>query len=122
MESATVHIQRKNGVISSVKIVMPVWISNSANNSHIDIKIPLLQIDTFVDDESEMDEAINEVVTNFIIFSEKHGGSLENQLELMGWKKEESSILNLDSVGTPFEAIMETGTEKSLQIHLPIAA
>lgn len=118
MESAIVHITRTDGKLASVNVVIPIWISSQDNNNHFDIKIPLLHLETFVDNLEETDIAIDEVVTNFILLAEKHGGGLENQLELMGWKMEGSTVLNLDSVGTPFEGIMETGTEKSLHINL----
>ncbi len=121
MNSATIEIERKNTELISVKVIMPVWFKTN-KNGFTDIQIPLLGISTFVDNLSQLNDAVKEAVTGFCIIAEKHGKGLETQLKEAGWKLSDKTTLNLDSAGTPFESVMNTGMETSMDIHLPVAA
>lgn len=120
--SATIDIQRVEGKLTSIKVLMPTWNQFCEDNS-INVEMPVFGISTQVSEESEIDEAIKEAIIIFCIASEKHGKGLEKELEVIGWKKERGqtkshALLNVQPKTTMFEQMMSTGETRAMMINL----
>ena len=86
-ESA-VEIERVNGKLKSVKMVLPVWTRKSEEDGVFYASIPMLNLETYGKDEQDLDVAIKELVEGFIIICEKYGKGIEKELENLDWKKQ----------------------------------
>lgn len=119
---ASIEIIRKDGVVSSVKVIMPAWCKINDDGT-LKVEIPLFKITTFADNEEDAHEAIKEAIMCFCISAQKFGNGLEQELKELGWTSETSaesnhSLFNINSNAPFIEDLMNTGESMALDLQL----
>lgn len=120
---ANVDITRKNGVLTSVSIAMPIWDKIGSDNL-LAIDIPLFGIKTVAKDAMDAEVAIKESVKLFCLSAEKFGRGLETELRVMGWsfidrsKDLTSMSFTVPSNNTVIDQIMNTGGQFAQKLEL----
>lgn len=120
---ANVDIIRKNGILISVSIAMPIW-DKIGNDNLLAIDIPLFGIKTVAKDTLDAETAIEESVKLFCLSVEKFGKGLENELKVMGWSFTEQSkdltsmSFTVPSNNTIIDQIMNTGGQFAQKLEL----
>jgi hypothetical protein len=119
-------IRTSSGKITAVSVLMPVW-SKQCGEGHLNIKIPLLRIDTVALDDNDAEKAIEEAIVSFCIVAEKFGRGVEEELIALGWHSMSAEAnepiigYNLPNRNEVLDDIMRTG-ENYVNEHLEIAA
>ena len=123
ISEANVDIIRKNGVLTSVAIAMPIW-DKIGNDDLLAIDIPLFGIKTVAKDTEDAEIAIKESVKLFCLSAEKFGRGLETELKVMGWafieqsKDFTSMSFSVPSSNTVIDQIMSTGGQFAQKLEL----
>jgi hypothetical protein len=120
-----IEVIRKDGKLSSVKVIMPTW-NELGEDNKIYTKMPMLGgIVTYAINELDADIAVKEAIHCFCVAADKFGMGLEKELESIGWnivsKNDEHIILSIHSEMPAFELMLETGDTKALNIELEAA-
>ncbi|MFB9842686.1 hypothetical protein [Mucilaginibacter ginsenosidivorans] len=116
----TFEIFREDGVLISVKAIIPTW-TKQADDGSIEILLPHLGGATiFVESEDDVDKTIDDMFKAFCIMVEKHGNGLEHELEAIGWKsfkkhKVNQSLLNMLPERPVYDFMINTGSTRVLQ-------
>lgn len=117
------EITRSGEVLSSVKVIMPIW-QKVGDNKLIYIDLPFFGLSTCARDEEDVEVALKEAVSCFCLAAERHGLGLESELEFVGWEKEinqkdsEHSFMNLIPNNTAFDFMINTGETQALELTL----
>ena len=114
----SIEIAREDHKLSSASVIMPTW-NRKGNDGKIYAKIPFLGLETYGNDENDLDKAVEEAFACFCIASEKHGLGLESELEYIGWTKtdkkdEVHSFLQAVTENEAFESALNTGDTRAL--------
>ena len=109
----TISIQRIDGELSSVSVVMPTWV-NELSNGTFEINIPLFgELKTVAATEEDINEALKEAVAAFCLMAEEYGDGLEKELTALGWKSntdvEFNSTMNYKDRNPVFNSLIKTG-------------
>lgn len=120
-----IEVIRKDGKLSSIKVIMPTW-NEVGEDNKVYTKMPMLGgLVTYAMDELDADKAVNEALHCFCIASEKFGIGLEKELQCLGWnvisETEGHVVLSIHSEIPAFELMLETGDTKALDIELEAA-
>lgn len=113
---ASIEVTRSNvnKSVVSISIMMPVWHKGN-NDGNIDIKIPLLGIETTAKDENDIKVSVDEAIRGFIWACEKFGRGLQDELKDLGWSLSEDEnknpIMGYDVLekDTLLERLFDTG-------------
>ena len=111
-------IARVKGELSTISVVMPIWIKRE---DFISISIPMLMLKTVASNEEDINKAIEGTIKCFCIAAEKFGKGLEAELEALGWEKNDSSLEFSMPDNEVIEEILKTGQMIALK-DLLIAA
>lgn len=123
---ANIDIIRKDSVLTSVSISMPIW-DKIGNDSLLAIDIPLFGIKTVAKDSVDAEIAIKESVKLFCLSAEKFGKGLESELKIMGWSIDNQSndlttmSFSVPKTQTVINQIMTTGGQFSQKLDLVTA-
>lgn len=117
---ASIEAIRKDGVLCSVKLIMPAW-EKVIEDGTTEVNLPLLGISTSSSGSADSEAAFEEAVKIFCIAAEKFGEGLDAELTDLGWKLEQdtqkSHIFNV-SDGPFVEELMKTGDPMALELEL----
>jgi hypothetical protein len=83
-QEANVDVLRKEGVLKSVAITLPVW-AKEGDDGFLSVDIPFLGIKTSAKNDSDVDSAIREAIHLFCLNAEEFGNGIESELKLAGW-------------------------------------
>lgn len=123
--SSNFKINRTKGGHISISVLMPIW-NKQLDSGNLLIHLPLLNIETYAQNELDSVEAIKEAIASFCIVSEKFGQGIENELQSIGWKSINSVSGEIDlgycasDPDSMLERIMQTG-ENYITQNLEIA-
>jgi hypothetical protein len=116
-----IEITREDGKLSVVKVFMPVW-QKLESDGKLYIKIPVFGLETCaLNDEKDVECAIEEAVMCFCIAAEECGLGLESELEFMGWEKSDEGghlFMDLESDKIAIKSIIDTGEQHAIQLDL----
>lgn len=112
-----------------LNVDMPVWIKKDKNGV-LYLKFPLFgDLTTFVQNESQLEQAMEEAIKSFFFASQKFGKGFDNELKSLGWQKKRNAIRFKAMPSKKFELpesyservpflqdLMKTGVQKSLQV------
>lgn len=74
----------------NITVTMPIWLRR--NHNKIYITFPLFGgINTFVENESEIDTASQELVESFFIAASKFGKGIPTELSTLGWEQKKNN-------------------------------
>lgn len=127
LEEAELEVTRSNNKIVEIKVIMPTW-ARKDNSGKFYIKMPLLGgIETFCDNELEIQEAVEEAIKGFVLVAEKYGEGLELELKSIGWSLDplmeiendnSKSHLQLIPQNDVFNSMLTTGNTSSYNLQL----
>lgn len=124
INEATIDILREEGQLRSVSVVMPIWDKVEGDQSII-IEIPLFGTKTFVFDDIDANQAIDDAIKFFCKNSEKFGKGLEYELLALGWdfcdsfeENKTTMSFTIPSKDTVLEQIMNTGEKQAKVLEL----
>ena len=122
--SVEIEIHRKNGILLSVKAIVPVW-QKMDEDGMLSASIPFLGIDTYGLDENDLEVGIHEAFIGMCISVEKYGKGLESELLSIGWEITQSldGVIIMDashliSKFEVFESLVDTGEQSILNVDL----
>lgn len=119
MQTTTIEVITEDHKIVQVKSVMPVWVTKTQSDQ-LRIRMVLLGMETIVDREEEVEEAVKELFAIFCKFSESHGLGIESELQAMSWKSSgaDGKEFNVDT-NVPFlDSLIDTGESSLLTADL----
>lgn len=125
VNEANIRIFRKGDKITSISVFMPIW-SEESDCGLLNVRLPLLGIDTIAKDEKDAEVAIEEAISSFCLIAEKFGQGIEKELQSLGWvavdKKTGEPILgyNVADADSLIERLMQTG-QQYVNPHLELA-
>lgn len=110
------EITRKGDALSSIKVFMPTW-QKKGIDGKIYISLPVFGVETYAMDEIDAETAIKEAVACFCIMAESHGKGLENELELLGWSRDDinGNVLDITPDNFAFGSMIDTGEQRALE-------
>jgi hypothetical protein len=122
----SIDITREEHKLTSVRVIMPTW-NRRGEDGKLYAKVPFLGLETYGENENDLDEAIEEAFMCFCLASEKHGLGLESELEFIGWTKtdggdEDHSMLQAITDNEAVESALSTGDTRALAVDLSTIA
>lgn len=121
MNEPTIEIARRDGVLISIKAIMPTW-QKKLEDGSIEVSLPMLGgAIAHVDSETEIEDTITNMFKGFCLMVEKHGKGLEHELEIIGWKlnkrhRVNQSLLNMQPKNPVYDFMINTGDTRLLQV------
>ena len=112
---ASIEVLRETK-ITKISVVMPIWSKQIAENV-IAVNIPLFGLKTYIRNEDETQNAVDESLKCFFIASEKYGIGIEGELTSLGWKSVNKSMEFMQE-NPVMEQMMETGEQYYDQLEL----
>lgn len=111
---ANIDIVRGGGKLNSVSVALPVWSKNQIDGT-LSVSIPMLNINTVAWNDADVQVALTEALTLFVLNCEKFGEGLENELKLAGWnftnKSSNKTSMCWGTDDEVIERIMATGND-----------
>jgi hypothetical protein len=121
---ATLELNRRNGKLSEVKVIMPTW-NLLCEDGTFTVEIPVFEMSTQVTHEDDAEDAVTEAIKIFCLAAEQHGMGVERELQLLGWSEseehessEDHTLLNVAPPTGMFAQMMQTGDPMALELHI----